>query len=76
MVAVENPALRPPYQGVNPVSDVWVAKAIQMVAQNLVKAVQDPENDEARASMIIASTFAGIGFGNAGFICHMLCPIP
>jgi hydroxyacid-oxoacid transhydrogenase len=64
--ASENPGLRPPYQGANPISDVWAARAIQMVAQNIVRVVQDPEDDEARAQMILAATFAGIGFGNAG----------
>jgi hydroxyacid-oxoacid transhydrogenase len=28
--------------------------------------VQDPADDEARAAMILAATFAGIGFANAG----------
>jgi hydroxyacid-oxoacid transhydrogenase len=64
--APQNPGLRPPYQGANPISDVWAARAIQMVAQNIIQSLQDPENDDARAEMILASTFAGIGFGNAG----------
>jgi hydroxyacid-oxoacid transhydrogenase len=64
--APENPGTRPPYQGANPISDVWAAKAIQMVAQNILQAVGDPEDEGARAEMILASTFAGIGFGNAG----------
>jgi hydroxyacid-oxoacid transhydrogenase len=64
--APANPGLRPPYQGSNPISDVWAARAIQMTAQNIVRATQDPSDDHARAEMILASTFAGIGFGNAG----------
>jgi len=37
-----------------------------MVAQYLVRAVDDPGDDEARASMILAASYAGVGFGNAG----------
>ena len=58
--------MRPPYQGANPISDVWATRAIQMVSQNIVQAVRHPGSDEARAEMILASTYAGIGFGNAG----------
>ena len=59
-------SLRPAYQGSNPISDVWATKAIEMVSRNIVRAVQDGSDDEARGQMIIAATFAGIGFGNAG----------
>jgi hydroxyacid-oxoacid transhydrogenase len=64
--APESPELRPAYQGSNPISDIWSARAIELVAGNLVHAVAHPEDDEARMNMLIAATFAGIGFGNAG----------
>lgn len=62
----ERPALRPAYQGSNPISDVWSLQALRMVARSLVRAVEDPGNDEARAEMILAASYAGVGFGNAG----------
>ncbi|MFC2063364.1 hydroxyacid-oxoacid transhydrogenase [Chloroflexota bacterium] len=64
--APNNPRSRPAYQGANPISDVWAVKAIEVVSRNMAKVVKDPHNDEARSQMIIAATFAGIGFGNAG----------
>jgi hydroxyacid-oxoacid transhydrogenase len=62
----ERPSLRPAYQGSNPISDVWSLQALRMVAQYLVRAVEDPSDDEARANMLLASSYAGVGFGNAG----------
>jgi len=62
----ERPALRPAYQGSNPISDVWSLQALRMVAQYLVREVEDPDDDEARANMLLASSYAGVGFGNAG----------
>jgi hydroxyacid-oxoacid transhydrogenase len=62
----ERPALRPAYQGSNPISDVWSIQALRMVAKYLVRAVEDPADDEARAQMLLAASYAGIGFGNAG----------
>lgn len=62
----ERPALRPAYQGSNPISDVWALQALRMVAQYLVRAVEDPEDDDARANMLLAAAYAGVGFGNAG----------
>ena len=62
----DRPVLRPAYQGSNPVSDVWAVKAIEMACNNIVRIVEDPTDAEARNQMIIAATYAGIGFGNAG----------
>jgi hydroxyacid-oxoacid transhydrogenase len=64
--APEHCSLRPAYQGSNPISDVWAMKAIEMVSRNIVRVVLDGSDDQARSEMIIAATFAGIGFGNAG----------
>ena len=62
----DRPALRPAYQGSNPISDIWSMQALRMVAQYLVRAVEDPGDDEARAQMLLAASYAGVGFGNAG----------
>ena len=67
--APPNPGMRPAYQGSNPISDLWATKAIEMVAGNIVSAVEEPDNLEARSQMMMAATFAGVGFGNAG--CHL-----
>ena len=62
----ERPALRPAYQGSNPISDIWSLQALRMVAEFLRRAVEDPTDDEARAQMLLAASYAGVGFGNAG----------
>ena len=67
--APEHPGLRPSYQGSNPISDVWSTRAVEMVSHNLVRAANDPDDEEARSQMMLAATFAGVGFGNAG--CHL-----
>lgn len=64
--APENPKLRPAYQGANPISNIWSAKAIEIISKNLVQVMEHPEDDEARGQMLLAAAFAGIGFGNAG----------
>ena len=44
---------------------------MEMVAGNLRRAVNDPSDEEARAQMLLAASFAGVGFGNAGVhLCH------
>ena len=62
----ERPLLRPAYQGSNPISDVWSMEALRLTSQYLRRAVADPSDDEARGSMMLAASYAGIGFGNAG----------
>ena len=62
----DRPALRPAYQGSNPISDVWSLQALRMVAKYLVRAVADPSDDDARSQMLLAAAYAGVGFGNAG----------
>lgn len=62
----ERPVLRPAYQGSNPISDLWSLEALRLTALYLRRAVADPSDDEARAAMLLASSYAGIGFGNAG----------
>jgi len=62
----DRPSLRPAYQGSNPISDVWSLQAMRLVTRFLIRAVEDPADDEARANMLLAASYAGIGFGNAG----------
>jgi hydroxyacid-oxoacid transhydrogenase len=62
----ERPLVRPAYQGRNPISDIWSSEAIRVAARYLTRAVENPDDDEARGKMIMAAAFAGVGFGNAG----------
>ena len=64
--APDHPKLRPAYQGANPISDIWASQAIKMISRNLVRVIEDPSDNEARAGVMLAATYAGIGFGNAG----------
>jgi len=49
----------------NPISDGLALHAIRLIAQNLIAAVQEPDNAHAREQMLIASLMAGMAFGNA-----------
>jgi len=64
--APENPRMRPAYQGANPISNIWAAQALEIGSKYMVRAMDDPDDDEARTNMILASTIAGVGFGSAG----------
>jgi hydroxyacid-oxoacid transhydrogenase len=62
----DRPSQRPPYQGANPVSDVWALASLRIIARSFVRAVDDPSDDQARAEMMLAASYAGLGFGTAG----------
>jgi alcohol dehydrogenase class IV len=71
-----SPAERPPYQGANPVADVWSAKALELGGRYLRRAVADGDDLEARGSMMLAATMAGVGFGSAGVHIPHACAYP
>jgi hydroxyacid-oxoacid transhydrogenase len=37
-----------------------------MISKNLVRVVEHPADDQARGEVLLAATYAGIGFGNGG----------
>jgi len=64
--APEDPMQRPAFCGSNPISDVWCEMALSLVGKNLRRAVMNGRDMQAREQMLLASTYAGAGFGNAG----------
>jgi len=71
-----SPDDRPPYQGANPVADVWSAKALEYGGRFLRRAVADADDVEARGAMMLAATMAGVGFGSAGVHIPHACAYP
>jgi hydroxyacid-oxoacid transhydrogenase len=72
----DSPDDRPPYQGANPIADVWSAKALELGGQYLRRAVADGDDVEARGYMMLAATMAGVGFGSAGVHIPHSCAYP
>ena len=62
----KQPEERVTYCGANPVSDLWCEKALALVAKSFRQAVAHGDDVEARSDMMMAATFAGMGFGNSG----------
>ena len=50
--------------GAEPIADALGLSAIRMIFQNLPICIQEPDNVDARGRMLIASTMAGLCFGN------------
>ncbi|MGE4427601.1 MAG: hydroxyacid-oxoacid transhydrogenase [Solirubrobacteraceae bacterium] len=70
------PGDRPPYQGSNPIADVWSARALELGGRFLRRAVADADDVEARGAMMLAATMAGVGFGSAGVHIPHACAYP
>lgn len=64
------------YCGSNPISDLWSARALELVARSFRKAVLSGRDLQARTDMMFAATFAGMGFGNAGVHIPHACAYP
>ncbi len=54
------------YQGRHPLADCIAEKAIDLVGKNLVRAVQEPQNLQAREAMSLAALLGGLAFSNVG----------
>jgi len=72
----ESPDERPPYQGANPIADMWSAKALEYGGKYLRRAVENGEDVEARGAMMLGASLAGIGFGSAGVHIPHACSYP
>ena len=74
--APASPGERPPFQGSNPVSDIWASQALEYAGRYLGRAVADGEDVEARGHMMLGASIAGIGFGSAGTTIPHACSYP
>jgi hydroxyacid-oxoacid transhydrogenase len=72
----DSPDDRPPYQGANPIADMWSGKALEFGGRYLRRAVKDGEDVEARGAMMLGASLAGVGFGSAGVHIPHACAYP
>lgn len=60
------PGEKSAYEGRFPLGECLAEKSIELIGRNLVTAVHDGDNRDARDSMALAATLAGIAFSNCG----------
>ncbi|EHK84885.1 alcohol dehydrogenase, class IV [Saccharomonospora azurea SZMC 14600] len=70
------PETRVAYNGANPISDTWTEKALHLLARSFRRAVLNGGDLDARTDMMLAATYAGMGFGNAGVHVPHACAYP
>jgi alcohol dehydrogenase class IV len=74
--ARRRPEQRAVYVGNNPVSDAFIEKALPLLSRSFRRAVLTGNDLEARTDMLLAASFAGMGFGNAGVHIPHACGYP
>ena len=52
------------------------AKALELGGRYLRRAVEDPDDLEARGAMMLGASLAGVGFGSAGVHIPHACSYP
>jgi hydroxyacid-oxoacid transhydrogenase len=62
----KKPEQRVTYCGSNPISDLWSERSLALIAESFRTAVHQGDDLAARSNMMLAATFAGMGFGNSG----------
>ncbi|TAG02027.1 MAG: iron-containing alcohol dehydrogenase [Betaproteobacteria bacterium] len=62
-------AKRPMNQGANLWSDMGARESLRVIGQNLVRAVNDPSDQQAKGAIMYSALIAGMTFSNAG--CHL-----
>ncbi len=62
----KKPEQRVTYCGSNPISDLWSERSLGLIARSFRTAVREGNDLAARSDMMMAATFAGMGFGNSG----------
>jgi alcohol dehydrogenase class IV len=62
----KSPEERVVYCGANPISDVWAEQAITALSRSLRAAVWHGDDLAVRTDIMLAASYAGMGFGNAG----------
>src|ERR1700678_4156633 len=70
------PEQRAVYVGNNPVSDAFIEKALPLLSRSFRRAVLTGNDLAARTDMLLAASFAGMGFGNAGVHIPHACGYP
>ena len=70
------PGQRAVYVGRNPVSDGFIEKALPLLSRSFRRAVLTGQDLAARTDMMMAASFAGMGFGNAGVHLPHACAYP
>jgi alcohol dehydrogenase class IV len=72
----DSPEERPPYQGANPIADMFASKALEYGGKYLRRAVEDNEDLEARGAMMLGASMSGVGFGSSGVHIPHACSYP